>query len=92
MSLSREELALALEYWTHLPYALQLEAVIDCAYRNGWNTATIVGEIRHWMTMISHREQIESWGASLYGRDPEISEKDGEFCMQIVESAWRSRT
>lgn len=90
-TLTRDELAAALEYWILLPYAMQLEAIISCSQNGHWDIDTTVGEIRHWMTMITGPEQLNRWGASLYGSDPDISERDGEECMSIVAHAWRNR-
>lgn len=90
-TLTREELAEALEYWMNLHLSSQLAEVVICAQIYQWPLDIVVGEIRHWMTMISSRQQIEQWGASLYGDIPAESERDGERCMTIVEHAWRSR-
>lgn len=90
-TLNREELPAALEYWMKLPFALQLEEVVICSQVFHWPLETVIGEIRHWMTMISSSQQIEQWGASLYGASPAVSEKDGDRCMAIVEHAWRNR-
>jgi hypothetical protein len=90
-TLNREELAAALEYWIGLPYALQLEAILSCSQTSHWEVATSVGEVRHWLTMIAAREQIDAWGASLYGNCPAISERDGDRSMAVVEHAWRYR-
>lgn len=90
-TLSREALAHALEYWTRLPYGLQLEAILECSIRNHWDAKAALGEVRHWLTMVSSKEQLEQWGVSLFGYDPAISEHDGELCMQVVEFAWMNR-
>ena len=90
-TLTRDELAAALEYWMKLPYSHQLEEVVICAQTYHWPLETVIGEIRHWMTMISSSQQVALWGSSLYGRSPAESEKDGDRCMTIVEHAWRNR-
>jgi hypothetical protein len=90
-TLSREELACALEYWMSLPYGLQLEALVECAVSREWPVSDMVGEIRHWLTMISPRELVTHWGPSLFGVEPWVSERDGERMMDIVEFAWRLR-
>lgn len=90
-TLSRDELAAALEYWMKLPFSVQLEEVVICSQAHDWPLDVVTSEIRHWMTMISSKEQISLWGPSLYGTTPELSEKDGDRCMTIVEHAWRNR-
>lgn len=86
--LSGERLAMAVDYWIKLPYALQLHNILRCAQENAWDPDTLLPEIRHWMTQISTEEQKTQWGSSLYGLDPAISDLDGDKAMKVIEFAW----